>query len=131
MRRCLRAVEAVTAEAARSELMALVRRMDAELPTVRALVALGDELAASSGGCAAAAQVDEGLDETARGFDELAAEVLALIDELPRLPGRQQTSERAARLRNRFPLAPPMSAVTGAGETGAAGERRGQALRAG
>ncbi|GAB2757284.1 hypothetical protein GCM10027174_36690 [Salinifilum aidingensis] len=131
VQRCLRAVEAVTAESARSELAALVRRMDAELPTVRALVALADELAAGSDGRTAVAHVDAGLAEAARGFDALAAEVLALIDELPRLPGRQRTSERTARLRSRFPLAPPMSAVTRVGEAGAAGERGGQPLRAG
>jgi len=110
VRRSERAVQAVTAESTRSELHAVVRRMAAELPNVRAVVALGDELVAQPADIAVVHRVDVRLDEAAQEFESFADAVVGLIDEVVRDPAVAPSSG-TSRLRQRFPLLSPMSAI--------------------
>lgn len=111
--RASEAVQAVTSRPARAELSAVVRRMEAELPDVRAVVALGQELGGGAADAAVTRRVDEQLADAARGFDGFTQSLLVLIAELPGKPELTRLGTDTARLRQRFPLLRPLSTITG------------------
>ncbi|MEV0703875.1 hypothetical protein AB0I53_38990 [Saccharopolyspora sp. NPDC050389] len=112
--RAARAVDAVSSTQARHQLQTVVRRMDAELPNVRALSELGRGLAASeSRDDAVVRRVQSQLDDAATRFGMVTDHVLETVVELVAAPDLSRVHEQVSVLREQFPLLRPMSAVFG------------------
>ena len=99
------AVEAISSRATRNRLQAVVRRMDAELPDVRVLAELGRGLGDSRREVEIARRVRAQLAGAAGRFAEVTGELLELVAE------PDDVERRVARLRDGFPLVPPLSCV--------------------
>jgi hypothetical protein len=114
VRRAARAVDSVSSTPARTGLQSVVRRMDAELPNVRALVELGRSLdAGGRDGEPATGRVLGQLDDAARRFGMLTDQVLQAVVELVAAPDLGRVHQQVAALRDQFPLQRPMSAALG------------------
>jgi hypothetical protein len=112
--RAARAVDAVSSTQARHGLQAVVRRMDAELPNVRALSELGRGLASSEPtDDAVVRRVQSQLDDAATRFGMVTDHVLETVVELVANPDLSRVHEQVTVLREQFPLLRPMSAVFG------------------
>ncbi|RRO13044.1 hypothetical protein EIL87_25670 [Saccharopolyspora rhizosphaerae] len=101
--RASRAVEAMSSQQARNSLQTVVRRMDAELPTLRVFAELGRGLGDTPRDAEIARRVRAELAHAERLFAEITGEVLSLVGGLD--------PERVQALRARFPLLHPLSAV--------------------
>lgn len=107
-----RSVDSLSSGPARSDLCSLVRRMDAELPSVRALVELGRGLDASArDDRAAATRVLRQLDDAVAHFAALAEQIVEVVGELVAAPDLGRVHHRVEVLRERFPLQGPLSAL--------------------
>ncbi|MCI2417038.1 hypothetical protein MOQ72_06345 [Saccharopolyspora sp. K220] len=114
VRRAARAVDAVSSSHARQWLQTVVRRMDAELPNVRALSELGRGLAGSEpGDDAVVRRVHSQLDDAATRFSMVADHVVETVVQLVADPDLSRVHEQVTVLREQFPLLRPMSAVFG------------------
>lgn len=116
--RAARAVDAVSSARARERLHAVVRRMDAELPNVRALVELGRGLDAGEGAQnwdATTRRVHEQLDAAACRFGLITDHVSATVLDLVSAPDLSRMNREITLLRKQFPLLQPMSVVLGPG----------------
>lgn len=114
VRRAAQAVDSVSSSSARLDLRSVVRRMDAELPHVRALVELGRALdAAKHDDVAAATRVLRQLDDAANRFGALADQVRDAVVDLVAAPDLDRMHQRVVALRAQFPLQRPMSALRG------------------
>ncbi|GAB3294133.1 hypothetical protein [Parasphingorhabdus pacifica] len=116
VRRARCAVDSVSSAQARAQLLPVVRRMDAELPAVLALVELGRSLADGPGtvrGELAVYRVSDQLDDAGNRFGELTEQVLAAVGQLVAEPDLDRVHRQAAELRDGFPLLRPMSALYG------------------
>lgn len=112
--RAARAVDAVSSTQARNQLQTVVRRMDAELPNVRALSELGRGLASSDpGDDAVVRRVQSQLDDAAVRFGMITDHVLEAVVNLVAEPDLSRVHEQVTVLRDQFPLLRPMSAVFG------------------
>ncbi|SDY38234.1 hypothetical protein SAMN05216215_1025129 [Saccharopolyspora shandongensis] len=112
--RAARAVDAVSSTQARHQLQTVVRRMDAELPNVRALSELGRGLESSeSRDDAVVGRVQSQLDDAAARFGMVTDHVLEAVVELVAAPDLSRIHEQVLVLRDQFPLLRPMSAVFG------------------
>lgn len=109
VRRAAQAVDSVSSNTARFELRSLVRRMDAELPTVRTLVELGRGLEA--GGRGESARVLRQLDDAATRFATIADRILETVVELVAAPDLDRVHQQVVTLREHFPLQRPLSAL--------------------
>ncbi|ASU80258.1 hypothetical protein CDG81_20500 [Actinopolyspora erythraea] len=117
--RAVRAADAVSSLPARQGLRQVVHRMDAELPTVRALVQLAREL--DNGGAMAAGadstrsvaleRVHGGVTVAVSRFTALGDQLAGVVAELAAGADQQQAQRRVAALRESFPLLPAMSAI--------------------
>ncbi len=106
--RAARAVDSVSSVPARRELGGVVRRMEAELPNVRALAELGRVL---EGDGRSASRVRRQLEETSARFATTSDHVLGCVVELVAEPDLERVHERMTVVRQRFPLVRPMSTV--------------------
>lgn len=112
--RSARAVDAVSSTQARHQLQTVVRRMDAELPNIRALSELGRGLAGSEPpGDAVVRRVQSQLDDAATRFSMVTDHLLETVVELVAAPDLSRVHEQVTVLREQFPLLRPMSAVFG------------------
>ncbi len=112
--RAARAVDAVSSTQARHQLQTVVRRMDAELPNVRALSELGRGLAGSEpSDDAVVRRVRSQLGDAATRFGMVTDHVLEAVVELVAEPDLSRVNEQVTVLREQFPLLRPMSAVVG------------------
>ncbi|MGP4015222.1 hypothetical protein [Saccharopolyspora sp. 5N708] len=112
--RAARAVDAVSSAHARDWLRMVVRRMDAELPNVRALSELGRGLAGGGpGDDAVVRRVRSQLADAATRFGMVADHVVDTVVELVADPDLSRVHEQVTVLREQFPLLRPMSAVLG------------------
>ncbi|GAA0505085.1 hypothetical protein GCM10011581_33080 [Saccharopolyspora subtropica] len=112
--RAARAVEAVSSEQARHGLQTVVRRMDAELPNVRALAEVGRGVAVGSSRDEAVLRRLQGqLDDAAARFGMVTDHVLEVVVQLVADPDLSRVHEQVTVLREQFPLLRPMSAVFG------------------
>lgn len=107
--RAYRAVDSVSSTRARNGLQAVVRRMEAELPDVRALVELGRGLGEERGN--AAARVRQQLEDASVRFLMVTDNVLEMVVELVAAPDLNRVNQQVTVLREQFPLLRPMSAV--------------------
>ncbi|SDP87597.1 hypothetical protein SAMN04487905_111116 [Actinopolyspora xinjiangensis] len=117
--RAVRAADAVSSLPVRQGLRQVVHRMDAELPTVRALVQLAREL--DDGGATAAGEdstrsvalerVHGGVMVAVSRFTALGDQLAGVVAELAAGADQQQAQRRIAALRESFPLLPAMSAI--------------------
>ncbi|SFS45348.1 hypothetical protein [Saccharopolyspora flava] len=98
-----RAVEAVSSLRARNLLQTVVRRMDAELPSLRVFAELGRGLGGTPRDVEIARRVRAELTAAEHRFAETTAEVLDLVED--------PDPQRAQQLRDRFPLVKPLSTV--------------------
>ncbi|WP_243790212.1 hypothetical protein [Saccharopolyspora gloriosae] len=121
------AVDSVSSARAREALLMVVRRMDAELPSVEALVEVGRGLNTGSRGLPDAEHGDEVLRrvrgqiaDVAERFGVIADHVLNIVVELVAAPDLHRMHRQVAVLRDQFPLLRPMSAVFGSVERTAA-----------
>ncbi|MDI2029140.1 hypothetical protein QFW96_10995 [Saccharopolyspora sp. TS4A08] len=103
VRRACRAVEAVSSLRARNLLRTVVRRMDAELPSLRVFAELGRGLGSAPRDVEIARRVRAELTDAEQRFAEVTAEVLDLVEDTD--------PQRVQQLRCRFPLVKPLSAV--------------------
>jgi hypothetical protein len=114
--RAARAVDAVSSTHARQWLQTVVRRMDAELPNVRALSELGRGLAGSEPtDDGVVGRVHSQLDDAATRFGMVADHLVETVVELVAAPDLSRVHEQVTVLREQFPLLRPMSAVFGPG----------------
>ncbi|MFR9731402.1 hypothetical protein ACL03H_19425 [Saccharopolyspora sp. MS10] len=104
------AVESVSSARARESLLMVVRRMDAELPTVQALVEVG-RTAGPAGDERVLRRVRAQVAEAAQRFTAVTEEVLDVVVELVALPDLHRVHRDVAVLRDRFPLLRPLSAL--------------------
>lgn len=107
--RAAQAVDSVSSSTARLDLRSVVRRMDAELPNVRALVELGRAL--DAGGRDEAARVLRQLDDAATRFTMIADQVLETVVDLVTAPDLDRVRQHVVTLREQFPLQRPLSAL--------------------
>ncbi|MBF6507985.1 hypothetical protein IU422_09540 [Nocardia farcinica] len=107
------AVDAVSSTRARQNLQAVVRRMDAELPNVRALAELGRGLTASGADAAVLRRVRAQLADAAVRFGMITDHVVEAVVELVANPDLNRMHQQVVVLRDQFPLLRPMSAVFG------------------
>lgn len=113
--RAERAVGSVSSAPVRERLSAVVRRMEAELPNVRALAELARGLDAGSVHAGSVAdRTREQLDNAASRFAGIADEVVRTVDHLADESDLDRVRDRVASLRARFPLTCSMSDVLGA-----------------
>ncbi len=94
----------------------VVRRMDAELPNVAALVELGRGLAAEdppaqARGAQVQTRVRGQVADVAERFGSIAEELLKIVQRLVADPDLPRLHGEVAVLRDEFPLLRPMSAV--------------------
>ncbi|MCX2728902.1 hypothetical protein OOZ19_01485 [Saccharopolyspora sp. NFXS83] len=124
------AVESVSSARAREALLMVVRRMDAELPNVQALVEVGRGLGAGARprGLPDADRGDEVLRrlrgqlcDVAARFGMITDHVLDIVVDLVAAPDLHRMRHEVAVLRDQFPLLRPMSAVFGPGERATGG----------
>lgn len=97
-------------------LRSVVRRMEAELPNVDALVELGRSFDNGSGSArehAATARVIEQLDDAVTRFALITDQVVETVVQLVAEPDLDRVHEQVAALREQFPLLRPMSALVG------------------
>lgn len=118
------AVESVSSARAREALLMVVRRMDAELPNVEALVEVGRGLGAGARprGLPDAERGDEvlrrvrgQLSDVAERFSMITDHVLDIVVDLVAAPDLHRMHHEVAVLRDQFPLLRPLSAVFGPG----------------
>lgn len=110
--RAERSVDSVSSGPARCDLRSVVRRMDAELPSVRALVELGRGLDASRrDDRVAATRVLRQLDDAQAHFAALAEQIVDTVADLVAAPDLDRVHDRVEALRDQFPLQRPMSAL--------------------
>lgn len=109
--RAARAVDAVSSAQARQNLQAVVRRMDAELPNVRALAELGRGL--TSADAAVLNRVRGQLEDAVVRFGMVTDHVVDAVVELVADPDLARVHQQVVVLREQFPLLRPMSAVFG------------------
>lgn len=112
------AVDTVSSAQARAELRSVVRRMEAELPAVRALAELGRSFtvgAPSRSGNEAARRVFRQLADAATTFGEFTDQVLAAVGQLVAAPDLDRMRRQVGELRGGFPLLRPMSALLRSG----------------
>jgi hypothetical protein len=110
--RARRAVDSVSSAAARADLGLVIRRMDAEMPHIRALVELGRGFDESGrDGAVAAERVLRQLGDAQRCFAEVADQVQETVVDLVAIPDLDRVHAEVVRLRGRFPLQRPMSAL--------------------
>lgn len=107
VRRAESAVDAVSSARTRRRLRPVVRRMGAELPDVSALVELGRGLDDGP----AARRVAGFLDNAVARFTAFTERLLEVVAELVDAPDSDLAEQRAAALREEFPLTTPFSAV--------------------
>lgn len=116
------AVESVSSARAREALLMVVRRMDAELPSVEALVEVGRGLGSPGGvphaerGDAVLRRVRGQITDVAERFGMITEHVLDIVVDLVAEPDLHRMHREVAVLRDRFPLLRPMSAVFGPAE---------------
>ena len=114
VRRAARAVDSVSSAQARQNLHALVVRMDAELPNIRALVELGRSLDADDvREEAVLLRVFQQLDDAADRFAMITDHVLETVVQLVADADLGRMHQQVTVLREQFPLLRPMSAVLG------------------
>ncbi|MGW1677208.1 hypothetical protein [Saccharopolyspora sp. NPDC002376] len=111
--RAARAVEAVSSAQARQRLHVVVRRMDAELPNVRALAELGRGLTRTGSDEEVLLRVRGQLEDAAVRFGMVADHVLETVVEHVADPDLNRVHQQVVVLRDQFPLLRPMSAVFG------------------
>ena len=112
--RAARAVDAVSSAQARNGLQAVVRRMEAELPNVRALAELGRGLPdGSPHGDEVLPRLRSQLEDAAARFGMVTDHVLEAVVELVADPDLSRVHGQVEVLRDQFPLLRPMSAVFG------------------
>lgn len=115
--RAARAAHAVSSASAREGLLMVVHRMEAELPSVEALVQLGRSLAAQPEPPERTARVlhrvREQVSEAAAAFAAITDRLLQLVVEFVDRPDFQRMRSEVAVLRERFPLLRPMSEILG------------------
>lgn len=111
VRRAADAVETVSSFADRQALRAVVRRMDAELPNVRALAELERSLNAGEGERDAGERVHQQLDDAGVRFGVFADQVMEVVEQHVARPDREWLRTEVAVLRGQFPLLRPMSAI--------------------
>ncbi|MER7012330.1 hypothetical protein ABT324_12980 [Saccharopolyspora sp. NPDC000359] len=111
--RAARAVDAVSSTRARQNLQAVVRRMDAEIPNVRALAELGRGLMSSGGDAVVLRRVRGQLADAVVRFGMVTDHVLEAVVELVADPDLNRVHQQVVVLREQFPLLRPMSAVFG------------------
>lgn len=104
-----RAVESVSSTPARHGLQSVVRRMEAELPDVRAMVELGRGLGPQQ--AVAARRVAGQLDDAATRFALVTEAVLEAVAELVTTSELPRLHQRVRDLRGEFPLLRPLSAM--------------------
>lgn len=114
--RAASAVHSVSSAPAREGLLMVVRRMDAELPNVAALVELGRGLAAENPpeqarGAQVRGRVRGQVADAAERFGSIAEELLEIVQRLVADPDLSRLRGDVAVLRDQFPLLRPMSAV--------------------
>lgn len=114
--RATSAVHSVSSAPAREGLLMVVRRMDAELPNVAALVELGRGLAAEdppeqARGAQVRGRVRGQVADAAERFGSIAEELLEIVGRLVADPDLSRLHGDVAVLRDQFPLLRPMSAV--------------------
>ncbi|WP_433870367.1 hypothetical protein [Saccharopolyspora sp. CA-218241] len=107
------AVEAISSASARHALQAVVRRMDAELPSARALAELGRGLdrGGRAGDTAVLDRVVRQLDDAVERFGAITGEVLDAVVDLVADRDLDRLHERVLVLREQFPLLRPMSSL--------------------
>lgn len=105
--RAERAIDTISSDRTKQRLRLVVRRMEAELPTVSALAELGRGLEAGP----AADRVSERLDDAVRRFAEFTGQALEAVAELVADPEPELVDRRVAALRAEFPLTSPFSTV--------------------
>jgi hypothetical protein len=115
--RAAQAVDSVSSTTARLDLRSVVRRMDAELPSVLALVELGRGL--DAGGRDESARVLRQLDDAATRFGTITDQVLEAVVDLVATPDLDRVHRQVATLREQFPLQRPLSALLANRESGA------------
>ncbi|MER5394414.1 hypothetical protein [Saccharopolyspora sp. NPDC002686] len=113
VQRAAQAVEAVSSAQARQQLHAVVRRMDAELPNVRALAELGRGLTSTGSDEEVLHRVRGQLEDAAVRFGMVTDHVLEAVVELVADPDLNRVHHQVVVLRDQFPLLRPMSAVFG------------------
>lgn len=89
----------------------MVRRMEAELPDVRALVELGRGLEGQHADPDAVRRVREQVEEAATRFAALAGQLVEVVEHHVGDPDLARLNTEVAALRGRFPLLRPLSAV--------------------
>ncbi|MCA1191046.1 MULTISPECIES: hypothetical protein [unclassified Saccharopolyspora] len=114
--RARRAVESVSSARAREALLVVVRRMDAELPSVQALVEVGrgsdlDPRSADRRDQEVLRRVRDQVAEAAARFASITEDVLHVVVDLVAAPDLPRVHHEVAVLRDRFPLLHPMSEV--------------------
>ncbi|MEU6127646.1 hypothetical protein ABZ805_00595 [Saccharopolyspora sp. NPDC047091] len=114
--RARRAVEAVSSVRAREALLVVVRRMDAELPNVQALVEVGRGLDAAPESAdrrdrEVLRRVRDQVAEAAACFAAITEDVLDVVVDLVAAPDLTRMHREVAVLRDRFPLLHPLSEV--------------------
>ncbi len=98
---------------ARRSLHAVVRRMEAELPNVHALVELGRSFDSGTGQHEPVVPRVRGhLDDAVDHFDILTEHMLDIVTELVTDPDLERLEEQVTTLRGRFPISRPMSTIT-------------------
>ncbi|MBB5066972.1 hypothetical protein BJ969_000060 [Saccharopolyspora gloriosae] len=123
------AVESVSSARAREALLMVVRRMDAELPSVEALVEVGRGLGAGAPrglpdaerGDVVLRRVHVQIADVAERFGMITDHVLDIVVDLVAAPDLHRMHHEVAVLRDQFPLLRPMSAVFGPGERATGG----------
>lgn len=123
MRRCEQAVrraelaaESVSSEQARSRLRLVVRRMRAELPSVRTLVELGRGLDGGPRRDASTERVFEQLTAATDRFAAITDQVLESVVRLVAAPDLDRLGGEVGALREQFPLVRPLSEVWDTGQ---------------
>ncbi len=128
VRRAALAADAVSSYQARQRLHAVVRRMDAELPSVRSLAELGRSLEADpSGHQEAVSRMYCQLTGAGARFGTVTDGVLQIVVELVDGGDGARTRQQIGKLRQQFPLSPPLSEVLGrSGDEAHSGLSRGR-----
>ncbi|QGK71638.1 hypothetical protein GIY23_20820 [Allosaccharopolyspora coralli] len=111
-RRAGLAADTVSSNRARQRLHSVVRRMDAELPSVRALAELGRSLDTDpSRDREAVNRVHRQLTEAGERFGAVTDRMLRIVVELVDDGDGERAGRQVGELRERFPLSPPLSDV--------------------
>lgn len=113
--RSARAVDTVSSASARQAMQTILRRMDAELPHVRALAQLGRDLELSNGGRQATSRANQQLDDAVTRFATLSERVLNTVVLHVADPDLGRLHDHVRVLRDEFPLLRPLSSVVGRG----------------